>query len=94
MTYALLDKQRVPIMNKEIATELDRLLREAFRSVEDATRLVQEQCPVEEFDFFRAEAGRVAGGLTFLLMPLWEDYPDLAPEGVVVKPPRKRKREK
>lgn len=75
-------------MNKEIAAELDRLLREAFRSVEDATRLVQERCPVEEFEFFRAEAGRVAGGITLLLLPLWKDYPDLALEGVIVNPPK------
>ncbi|MFM0080283.1 hypothetical protein P0D72_15575, partial [Paraburkholderia sediminicola] len=79
-------------MNKEIATELNRLLLEAFRSVDDATRLVQERCPTREFKFFRTEAGKVAGGLTLLLFPLWEDYPDLAPEGVMVKRPKRRKR--
>jgi hypothetical protein len=68
-------------MNKEIAAELDRLLREAL----------QERCPVEEFEFFRAEAGRVAGGITLLLLPLWKDYPDLAPEGVIVNPPKKER---
>jgi hypothetical protein len=52
---------------------------------------VQERCPVEEFEFFRAEAGRVAGGITLLLLPLWKDYPDLAPEGVIVNPPKKER---
>lgn len=78
-------------MNKEIATDLDRLLRDAFRSVDDSIRLVQERCSMAEFEFFRTEAGRVAGGISLLLQPLWEDYPDLAPEGVVVNPPTKRK---
>ncbi|MFL9905370.1 hypothetical protein [Paraburkholderia sp. RL17-337-BIB-A] len=79
-------------MNREIATELDRLLLNAFRSVEDSIRLVQERCEVEEFEFFRAEAGRVAGGITMLLLPLWKDYPNLAPEGVIVDPPKGKNR--
>jgi hypothetical protein len=78
-------------MNREIAAELDRLLLDAFRSVEDSIRLVQERCSMEEFEFFRVEAGRVAGGITMLLLPLWKDYPDLAPEGVIVNPSKKRK---
>jgi hypothetical protein len=77
-------------MNKEIAKDLDRLLRDAFRSVENSIRLVQERCSVEEFEFFRTEAGRVAGGISLLLLPLWEDYPDLAPEGVIVNPPKRK----
>jgi hypothetical protein len=78
-------------MNKEIATELDRLLLDAFRSVESSIRLVQERCSVEEFEFFRTEAGRVAGGITLLLLPLWKDYPELAPDGVIPDPPKKKK---
>jgi hypothetical protein len=77
-------------MNREIATELDRLLLDAFRSVEDSIRLVQERCSAEEFEFCRAEAGRVAGGITLLLLPLWKDYPGLAPEGVIVNPPKRK----
>ncbi|SOF00388.1 hypothetical protein SAMN05446635_8445 [Burkholderia sp. OK233] len=78
-------------MDKETAKNIDKTLRDAFRSVEDAIRLVQARCSVEEFEFFRTEAGRVAGGITLLLLPLWEDYPDIAPEGVVVSPPKRGK---
>ncbi|ANB73839.1 hypothetical protein [Paraburkholderia phytofirmans] len=65
--------------DKAVASEVSKQLFAAFCSVENAIRLVQEQCSDEEFVAFRAEAGKVAGSLYLLLGPLWKAYPDLAP---------------
>ena len=75
---------------KDVACELIRELLASFHSLENAMRLVQERCSNEEFKGFRSEAGRVAGGLYLLLEPLWKAYPDLAPEGLVVNPRKKK----
>lgn len=78
-------------IDKETAAYVSRQLLDAFNSVENAIRIVQEKCSKTEFEGFRSEAGRVAGGLYLLLEPLWRAYPDLAPEGLVMTQPKKNK---
>jgi len=76
-------------IDKDVASEVSRQLLDAYVSVENATRIIQEKCSKTEFEGFRSEAGRVAGGLYLLLEPLWRAYPDLAPEGLVMTAPKK-----
>jgi hypothetical protein len=78
---------------KDVALDVSKQLLDAYLSVENATRIIQEKCSKAEFEGFRSEAGKVAGGLYLLLEPLWKAYPDLAPEGVDMTP-RERKRRK
>lgn len=80
-------------IDKDVASEVSKQLLAAYLSVENATKIIQENCSNSEFEGFRSEAGHVAGGLYLLLEPLWRTYPDLAPEGVVMTAPKtKRKR--
>lgn len=78
-------------IDKQTAADVSKQLLEAFYSVENAMRIIQEKCSEDEFNAFRSEAGKVAGGLYLLLEPLWKAYPELAPEGIDMTP---RKREK
>ncbi|MFL9905372.1 hypothetical protein [Paraburkholderia sp. RL17-337-BIB-A] len=77
-------------IEKEVALEVSKQLLEAYLSVENATKIIQENCSRDEFEGFHSEAGRVVGGLYLLLEPLWRAYPDLAPEGLVMVPPKKK----
>ena len=77
-------------VSEDVARELSRELLASFHSLENATKLVQERCSMEQFKTFHSEAGRVAGGLYLLLGPLWRAYPNLAPEGLVITSPKKK----
>lgn len=77
-------------INRDVASEVSKQLLDAYLSVENATRIMQEKCSKTEFEGFRAEAGQVIGGLYLLLEPLWRTYPDLAPEGLVMSEPKKK----
>jgi len=79
-------------IDKHVASEVSKNLMDAYLSVEDATRIIQARCSKDEFDGFRSEAGKIAGGLYLLLEPLWRAYPDLAPEGLVMTQPKKKER--
>jgi hypothetical protein len=79
-------------IDQDLASKVSKQLLDAYLSVENATRLIQENCSKTEFEGFRSEAGRVAGGLYALLEPLWRLYPELAPEGLVLIAPKKRRR--
>jgi hypothetical protein len=81
-----LDKE----IDKETAIEVSGELQNAFNSLDNAMRIIQERCSQREFEAFRSEAGKVAGGVYFLLEPLWRAYPDIAPEGLEFKKPRKK----
>ncbi|WOD17189.1 hypothetical protein [Paraburkholderia kirstenboschensis] len=77
-------------IDKTTATAVSTQLLDAFNSVENAMRIIQERCSQDEFEAFRSEAGKIAGGLYLLLEPLWRAYPDIAPEGVVMARPEKK----
>jgi hypothetical protein len=77
-------------IDKNVATEVCGQLLGAYLSLENATKIVQEKCSRRNFEGFRSEAGRVAGGLYLLLEPLWRAYPDLAPAGLDMTGPRKK----
>lgn len=75
-------------IDKETATDVSGRILDAFNSLESATRMIHEKCSKSEFEGFRSEAGKVAGGLYRLLEPLWRAYPGLAPEGSAMSPPK------
>nr|WKF59829.1 hypothetical protein HUO10_004340 [Paraburkholderia busanensis] len=75
------------MIDKRIATEVSQQLMAAYLSLETATKIIQTHASKAEFEGFRREAGRVAGGLYLLLEPLWRAYPDLAPKGLDMSPP-------
>jgi hypothetical protein len=80
-------------IDKAVAAEVSQQLLDAYLSVENATKIIQEKCSKNEFEGFRSEAGRVAGGLYLLLEPLWRAYPDLAPVGLDMTRPKKKGRQ-
>jgi hypothetical protein len=77
-------------IEKDVASAVSKQLMDAYLSIENATWIIQEKCSKTEFDGFRKEAGRVAGGLLLLLEPLWRAYPDLAPEGFTMPTSKKK----
>jgi hypothetical protein len=85
------------VMNEEqnIAAQINEKLLLAHVSIVDALKLVEENGSKEEIQAFREGASYVAGHLFgFLLRPLWQEHPELAPEGVDVsaRPKRRRRR--
>ncbi|MGF6901613.1 hypothetical protein P3T22_002883 [Paraburkholderia sp. GAS348] len=79
-------------IDKDVTSEVCEQLLDAYLSVEKATKIIQEKCSRKEFECFRSEAGRVAGGLYLLLEPLWRAYPDLAPAGLEMTRRKKKAR--
>jgi hypothetical protein len=79
-------------IDRAVAAELSKQLLDAYLSIENATKIIQEKCSRDEFEWFRSEAGRVVGGLYLLLEPLWRAYPDLAPESLIMIPPKRKSR--
>ncbi|MFM0045948.1 hypothetical protein [Paraburkholderia sediminicola] len=80
------------IDDKILAAEVNEKLLSANRAIVDAVKLVEERGAEQEIRAFRAEAANVAGQLfTVLLRPLWQAFPELAPEGMGTTPSPKKK---
>ncbi|RKF29758.1 hypothetical protein [Paraburkholderia fungorum] len=80
------------IEDKDLAAEVNEKLLSAHRSIVDALKLVEEHGSELELRAFRAGAVNVAGHLFGLLLrPLWQARPELAPEGLDMSPPLKKK---
>ncbi|MGF6242827.1 hypothetical protein P3T42_004587 [Paraburkholderia sp. GAS38] len=82
------------IENKDLAAQVNEKLLSANRSIIDALKLIEERGSAKEVQTFRVEAANVAGHLfALLLRPLWQAHPELAPEGLDMgQPSRKRGR--
>ncbi|MFL9905371.1 hypothetical protein [Paraburkholderia sp. RL17-337-BIB-A] len=64
----------------------------AHGSIVDALKCVDEYGSEQEIQAFRAGAAHVAGHMfSFLLRPLWQEHLELAPEGLDMSRPPKRK---
>ncbi|NPT40773.1 hypothetical protein GNZ12_05480 [Paraburkholderia sp. 1N] len=80
------------IEEKNLAAEINEKLLLAHLSIVDALKLVEEHGSERELQAFRAGAASVAGHLFGLLLrPLWQTHPELAPEGLDMSPPSKKK---
>ena len=70
-------------MTKDVAKELNRLVREASGLLDRSTGVAQDELSSQSFDSFRREVGLILGEIYFtVLEDLWEQYPDLLPESM------------
>ncbi|SOF00389.1 hypothetical protein SAMN05446635_8446 [Burkholderia sp. OK233] len=80
------------IEEKHLAAEVNQKLLVAHLSIVDAVKLAEERGSEKEIRAFRTEAADVAGHLfALLLRQLWHAHPELAPEGLDMGPPPKRR---
>ncbi len=83
------------IEDKNLAAEVNEKLLSANCAIVDALKLIEERGSEKEIQAFRTEAATVAGHLfAHLLRPLWQARPELAPNGLDMSPPPKKKRKR
>ncbi|HEY5174785.1 MAG TPA: hypothetical protein VII95_04380 [Terriglobales bacterium] len=70
------------ISDLAVAQEIKRLVFQANERIEESMKLVETQCPSEEFAVYRTAVGKVvAAMLTAIIEPLYERNPSLKPRG-------------
>jgi hypothetical protein len=80
-------RNNVLIKEKKLATEVNDKLLSAHHSIVDALKLVEERGSEAELQAFRAEVVNAAGNLFGrILRPLWQGHPELAAEGLDMRP--------
>jgi hypothetical protein len=80
------------IGDKDVAAEVSERLLTVTRLMDESIALVQQRCPDDEFKAFRAGTGKAMGYLFVdVLRELWLEHPCLAPEGLDMSPPPKKK---
>jgi hypothetical protein len=85
-------RSSILIEEKTLATEVNEKLLSAHRSIVDALNLVEKRGLERELQAFRAGTVNVAAHLFGLLLrPLWQARPELAPEGLDMSAPPKKK---
>ncbi|HEY9101686.1 hypothetical protein [Chitinimonas sp.] len=67
-------------MKREVAQQIEPVLREAFSLVNKTTAISKEQDSEEAFVEYRGEAAQVMGQMFFLMEKLYKEFPDLMPE--------------
>lgn len=85
--------EKVLISDKDVAAEIGERLMTVTRLMNESIALVQQRCPDAEFKAVRAGVGKAMGYLFLdVLRDLWLAHPSLAPEGLdLVSPPKKKK---
>jgi hypothetical protein len=69
------------IQNPDVASQISSLMLEISERVNESMRLVQAECSDEEFKKYRLASGYILGyAYTDVLVPLYEEHPDLKPE--------------
>jgi hypothetical protein len=85
-------REKELIGEKDVAAEVGDRLLIATRLMDESIALVQQRCPEGEFNAVRAGVGRAMGYLFLdVLRDLWLEHPDLAPDGLDISPPPKKK---
>ncbi|ANB73836.1 hypothetical protein [Paraburkholderia phytofirmans] len=80
------------IGDNDVAAEVSDRLLAATRLMDESIALVQQRCSDDEFKAFRAGTGKAMGYLfAYVLRELWLEHPCLAPEGLDMNPPSKKK---
>jgi hypothetical protein len=68
------------IRNEAIAKRALNLMNKGHSLLMDSLKLVQEECPDEEYKQFQSEMAQVLGRLFFAVMePIYREHPSLAP---------------
>ena len=69
--------------DKEVASEISKLMLALSAQLNGSLIRVQEQCPVSEFEAYRAVVGRLMGEMFFEVMqPIYSQHPELEPPGL------------
>jgi hypothetical protein len=70
-------------MDKLLATRIARALLECSGTVDTSVAWVKAECSEDDLQRYRKAAGRVMGAIYFeILEPIFEEYPDLQPDGM------------
>jgi hypothetical protein len=68
------------ISDNEIAQQIDSLMREVFRRIDESLALVKQKCPSDEAAAYQRATGRIVGPIVMdVLEPLYETHPELKP---------------
>lgn len=67
-------------MERVVAEELNVILRNVTRELDDSVRVVMNNSSQEEFQRYRRIAGKLMGEILLeILQPIYSEYPDLTP---------------
>ena len=78
----------VTIANKEAAKEISAALQDAFNSLGRSLGIAKAACTESELKAYSDQVSDLFYGITFkLLEPLYDQHPDLRPNGWDDKPP-------
>lgn len=70
------------IQDAETAKLIAEKFKDSFRALDEAAAIVRETCSENETEGFLKTVGPVCGNIIFELMqPLYEEHPDLKPDG-------------
>jgi hypothetical protein len=70
----------VMISNASVAKQINELMLDLFRRIDESVATVKEQCPPEEAVAYQKAVGRVAGPIVMdVLEPLYKQNPSLKP---------------
>ena len=70
-------------MTKDVAIELNRLVREASGLLDRSTGVALEEFSSQAFESYRYEIGQILGEIYFTVLDdLWKEFPELLPESM------------
>jgi len=68
------------ITNSDIAKQIDALMQEIYRQLEESVEMVKNKCSSEEHAAYKKAVGRIVSRIVFdALAPLYEKNPALKP---------------
>lgn len=67
-------------MKKEVAQQIEPMLRESFALVDRTTSICKELEGESEFLKYRKQAAQVMGEMYFLLEGIYKEFPELMPD--------------
>jgi len=79
------------IANRKVAAQIEALMRDVSRQLNQSIRLVRESRPDNEFQAYRRAAGFVMGRIfTDIMRPIYKTHPQLVPRGLKMDPDTKQ----
>jgi hypothetical protein len=71
------------IANRKVAAQIEALMRDVSRQLNESIRLVRDLRPDNEFQAYRRAAGFIMGRIfTDIMRPIYKTHPQLVPRGL------------